>query len=78
MGRGLGSDRWVVLKFGGTSISSLACWETVAKVIQERQAGGLRPVVICSAISGISIELEKLLNDARAGSPEQALGRIEV
>ena len=61
MGREGGSMKWVVLKFGGTSVSSLACWQTIGDVIEARISAGLRPVVVCSAISGISNELERLL-----------------
>ena len=37
-------SKWVVLKFGGTSVSSVANWKNVAGVLKERLAEGLRPV----------------------------------
>lgn len=35
----------VVLKFGGTSVSSLARWRTIAAAIRERLDEGLRPQI---------------------------------
>jgi diaminopimelate decarboxylase/aspartate kinase len=52
---------WVVLKFGGTSVSSVANWKNIAAVLRERLAEGLRPVVVHSALSGITDRLEQLL-----------------
>ena len=40
---------WVVLKFGGTSVSSISNWKNVAHVVRERLDEGLRPVVVHSA-----------------------------
>ncbi|MFA4973849.1 MAG: bifunctional aspartate kinase/diaminopimelate decarboxylase [bacterium] len=67
---------WVVLKFGGTSVSNLDCWETIASIVETRLAEGKRPLVVCSAVSGISDELERLLAGSLKGSPEGALDRI--
>ena len=55
-----GSDR-VVLKFGGTSVASAENWATIASIIERRVAEGLRPVVVHSALKGVSIALDKLL-----------------
>lgn len=63
---------WVVLKFGGTSVSSVACWETIAKVLRDRISEGLRPVVVCSALSQVSNQLEEALEQALAGEAPQA------
>jgi diaminopimelate decarboxylase/aspartate kinase len=52
---------WVVLKFGGTSVSSVANWKNVASVVRDRLAEGLRPVIVHSALSGITDRLEQLL-----------------
>lgn len=54
------TKKWVVLKFGGTSVSSLKCWETIYRLVQERLKEGLSPVVVCSAVTGITGKLEKL------------------
>lgn len=70
------TPRWVVLKFGGTSVSTLTRWETIARIIQDRLAEGLRPVVVCSALSGISNALERLLREAIAGRGAEVLASI--
>jgi len=43
-----------VLKFGGTSVSSAANWHNISRVLRERMAAGFRPVVVHSALSGIT------------------------
>jgi len=74
-----GSDvRWAVLKFGGTSVSSLARWETIARAAAERREEGLRLVLVCSAISGISDLLEGLPDAARAGEHKERIEEIEA
>jgi bifunctional diaminopimelate decarboxylase / aspartate kinase len=70
------STRWIVLKFGGTSVSTEERWRTIADLTAGRIADGLKPVVVCSALSGISNQLEALLTLAVAGRHEEALAAI--
>jgi bifunctional diaminopimelate decarboxylase / aspartate kinase len=70
-------NRWVVLKFGGTSVSSVANWNNVAEVVRERLAEGVRPVVVHSALSGITDRLEQLLAKAPEGGWETIMEQIE-
>lgn len=70
-------SQWVVLKFGGTSVSSVINWKSVAEVIKSRLAQGLRPVVVHSALSGITDRLEQLLERALAGDWEPVMAQIE-
>lgn len=58
---------FVVCKFGGTSVSSLAQWETIAKILRDRISEGLRPLVVCSALSQVSNRLEAAVDRALAG-----------
>ncbi|MCA9573148.1 MAG: hypothetical protein KC656_35175, partial [Myxococcales bacterium] len=51
----------VVLKFGGTSVSSAARWRTIARIVAARRAEGLHPVVVCSAAGGTSDDLARAL-----------------
>lgn len=71
------SAPWVVLKFGGVSVAAAAGWETVATLVRRRREQGLRPVVVHSALAGVTDELEALIELARrdrhAGA-ERALG----
>jgi diaminopimelate decarboxylase/aspartate kinase len=67
----------MVLKFGGTSVSSLANWTNIARVAAERCSGGARVLIVHSALSGITDRLERLLDAAIAQTPEEELHHIE-
>jgi diaminopimelate decarboxylase/aspartate kinase len=68
---------WIVLKFGGTSVSSLTNWHNIAKVTRKRLDGGARVLIVHSAVSGITDRLEKLLDAALAQTHEADLRGIE-
>ncbi len=68
---------WIVLKFGGTSVSTRERWETIAQVARARVAEGFRPLVVCSALTTISNQLEALLHHAVDGDHEPILAAIE-
>jgi len=59
---------WLVLKFGGTSVSSLERWQTIAGTLRDRLAAGRRLLVVCSALSQVSNRLEALLKAAGEGA----------
>ena len=67
---------FVVLKFGGTSVSSAANWANIRDVLKARLAAGLQPVVVHSALSGITDRLEQLLVEAIAGRHAPVLEAI--
>ena len=69
---------WVVLKFGGTSVSTAQNWRNIAEVVRERLALNLQPVVVHSALSGITDKLESLLTAALAGQHAALLATIEA
>ena len=69
---------WVVLKFGGTSVSTADNWHNIAAVLKDRMAGGMRPVVVHSALSGITDRLEGLLCAALSRQHSPILERIEA
>jgi diaminopimelate decarboxylase/aspartate kinase len=72
-----GTSPWVVLKFGGTSVSSVGNWHNIATTLRERLAEGLRPVVVHSALSGITDRLEHLLSCAFTGEWQAVMDQIE-
>ena len=74
MDRNLG---WVVLKFGGTSVSTAERWVTIAAQVARQIATGRRPLVVCSALAGVSNQLEEMLGLAVAGRHEPALLAIQ-
>jgi diaminopimelate decarboxylase/aspartate kinase len=59
---------FVVLKFGGTSVSSRERFVTITEQVRARLAEGLRPVVVCSALSGVTNALEALLDASTTGA----------
>ena len=72
-----GDSAWIVLKFGGTSVSSLDNWRNIAAVVRARLAHGERVLVVHSAVSGVTDRLEKLLAAALGGAHEPVLASIE-
>ena len=68
---------WVVLKFGGTSVSNARNWKNVAAVVRMRLAETVRPVVVHSALSGITDRLEQLLLRAPSGDWPTVMTQIE-
>ncbi|WP_446831721.1 bifunctional aspartate kinase/diaminopimelate decarboxylase [Candidatus Foliamicus sp.] len=70
------SAPWAVLKFGGASVAGAGGWETVGRLVRRRQEQGLRPIVVHSALAGVTDELEALVELARRNAHaerEQAL-----
>jgi len=64
------ASSWIVLKFGGTSVSSLENWRNVAHVVRQRRAAGARVLVVQSALSGVTDALEEVLDPAHAHERE--------
>jgi len=64
---------WVVMKFGGTSVSTAESWAIIAQQVKARLAEGLKPMVVCSALSGISDALERLLEETLSGDHTAAV-----
>lgn len=52
---------WVVLKFGGTSVSSRARWDTIAELARKRREEGLAVLLVVSAVSGVTDRLKALI-----------------
>ncbi len=51
-------DRWIVLKFGGTSVSRRERWDTIGGLAHKRSAEGARVLVVVSALSGVTNALQ--------------------
>ena len=68
---------WVVLKFGGTSVSTAANWHNIAQVLRARMSEGFRPLVVHSALTGMTDRLELLVSAAMTGGHEPVLQHIE-
>jgi bifunctional diaminopimelate decarboxylase / aspartate kinase len=70
------SAPWVVLKFGGTSVATSERWGRIASLAGRRRAEGLRPFIVCSALSGISNRLDEMLALAVEDRHEPVLAEI--
>ena len=51
---------WVVVKFGGTSVSTRPRWDTIARIAADWRGKGKRVVVVVSALSGITDKLKAI------------------
>jgi diaminopimelate decarboxylase/aspartate kinase len=72
----IAASGWVVMKFGGTSVSSAACWDTIAQLLRNRLGDDLQPVVVHSALQGVSNALAALLESAASGGSTEGLEEI--
>ena len=61
------SRSFVVLKFGGTSVATATRWRTILDEARRRADDGLRPVVVCSAVTKMTDALERTLKEAVVG-----------
>ena len=68
---------WLVLKFGGTSVSSAANWRNISQIVRARIAEGFRPAIVHSALSGITDRLDSLLSAVTHGSHAPMIDQLE-
>lgn len=54
----------LITKFGGTSVSTRENWEHIVSITRTHQGNGFLPIVVCSALSGASNQLEALVEAA--------------
>jgi len=67
----IASDRWLVLKFGGTSVSRRHRWDTIGRLAKKRaDEQQARVLVVVSALSGVTNELTAIA-DGAADSAER-------
>jgi len=72
----IAASPWVVMKFGGTSVSTVANWTTVAGLVRNRLADGVKPVVVHSALQGVSNALVALIEAACTGDTGDGVDAI--
>ena len=66
----------VVLKFGGTSVATVSGWQVIAERIAAVRAEGDTPLVVHSALAGVSNDLEALVTEAIRDVHHETLERI--
>jgi bifunctional diaminopimelate decarboxylase / aspartate kinase len=54
------ADGWIVLKFGGTSVSERARWDRIGERIRERRAEGAGVLTVVSALAGVTNALQAI------------------
>ncbi len=67
---------WVVLKYGGTSVAAAGNWPMIAGVLRQRQADGLKPVLVHSALAGVSDRLEILARQPAADNRDDLVEEV--
>ncbi|PHS24408.1 MAG: hypothetical protein COA84_09275 [Robiginitomaculum sp.] len=67
---------WVVMKFGGTSVSTKASWETIEALARAVLASGARPLIVHSALSQVSNMLERAIAAALGHKHSPVLDKI--
>ena len=58
-------NTWVVLKFGGTSVSGLTKWQSIVDIIKHKNKQGFRVLLVHSAASGLTNLLTEKINQGR-------------
>ena len=68
---------WIVLKFGGTSVSTRARWDKIAAIAHSWRERGKHVLIVVSALSGITDKL-KAICEAQADAAKRAAIRDEI
>ena len=68
---------WVVIKFGGTSVSTRARWETIGRIASAHHAAGRRVLIVVSALSGIT-DLLKAIAESRVDAGERRAAQARI
>src|SRR5687768_14904618 len=61
------SSKWIVLKYGGTSVASAEGWTAVEVSVRALMSGGARVMVVCSAVAKVSDTIEAAIDRAAGG-----------
>lgn len=67
---------WVVLKFGGSSVSSQTDWDNIASIVKSNIESGKKVAVIHSAFKNVTNELEAIAQLAVADESDEALNQL--
>ncbi len=71
------TQKWAVLKFGGSSVAEPSHWETIARQVQIKTGSGFRPLLVLSALKNVSNLLESLLHQSITGSHPDAIAHLK-
>ncbi len=73
----IATSEWVVMKYGGTSVSTAANWKTIAERVSNRLDAGFQVVIVHSALQGVSNALEEILQSAVGGDISTHIEALE-
>ena len=65
--------RWVVMKFGGTSVRSLKSWQIIAQQVRRQRDLGLQVMLVVSAIRGVTDRLQAIASGEQHGDGVKAI-----
>jgi aspartate kinase len=68
----------VVMKFGGSSVVDAAAIDRVAAIVEAERGKGHTPVVVVSALGGVTDTLLALANSARGGNATEVRDGVEA
>jgi len=80
-------SRWVVCKFGGTSVSKKSTWAVIVRRVKELRSEGCKVCIIVSAVSQVTNNLEKVVaelskeqmkNKSRTLTPTNSINQVNV
>jgi bifunctional diaminopimelate decarboxylase / aspartate kinase len=69
----MSATRYIVAKFGGTSVATLAGWTTIREVVLAHRAAGRRTILVCSAVAGVTNRLTAAADRVAAGEDPASL-----
>ncbi len=69
--------QWVVMKFGGTSVSSAGCWDTICAQARKHAGQGRSVMVVVSALSGVTNLLTRLADGLHEGEKAEVRAQLE-
>ena len=69
---------WVVMKFGGTSVSSVDCWSTICEQAGSKLSAGKRVMIVVSALSGVTNLLTRLAEGVKQQERDEILFELQA
>ena len=69
---------WVVMKFGGTSVSSVECWGTIGDQARKHVGDGKTVLIVVSALSGMTNLLTRLAEGVPGSEREEIRADIHA
>ena len=67
---------WVVVKFGGSSVSTRARWESIRSIVAGHRDSGRRVLIVVSALSGVTDLLKSIADSSTPSEIERVLAEI--